>query len=78
MKYYIEPFTRHYADFKERARRKECWMFSLFNLIASWLMIAADYAVFHRLPPQYGLPRLRPTSASIELQESSVINAVAM
>lgn len=32
MKWFIKAL-QHYADFSERARRKEFWMFSLFNIL---------------------------------------------
>ena len=36
MKYFIKCW-KHYADFKGRARRKEYWMFLLFNYIISFV-----------------------------------------
>lgn len=33
MNWYLKVVKEHYADFKGRARRKEYWMFVLFNLI---------------------------------------------
>ena len=35
MNWYLSCLKEHYADFKGRARRKEYWMFALFNFIAS-------------------------------------------
>lgn len=35
MNWYLSVVTEHYADFKGRARRKEYWMFVLFNMIIS-------------------------------------------
>ena len=37
MKWFIKGFQQ-YADFKGRARRKEYWMFVLFNFIISFVM----------------------------------------
>ncbi len=37
MKWFIKCFQQ-YADFKGRARRKEYWMFVLFNFIISFVM----------------------------------------
>lgn len=33
MNWYLKVVKEHYADFKGRARRREYWMFTLFNLI---------------------------------------------
>ncbi|MCM5663234.1 DUF805 domain-containing protein [Galbibacter mesophilus] len=33
MNWYLKVLKNHYADFNGRARRKEYWMFALFNLI---------------------------------------------
>ena len=33
--YFVNVFKDHYADFDGRARRKEFWMFVLFNMIVS-------------------------------------------
>lgn len=38
MNYYLSCLKEHYADFKGRARRKEYWMFVLFNIIASAIL----------------------------------------
>lgn len=35
MNWYLTCLKEHYADFKGRARRKEYWMFVLFNVIVS-------------------------------------------
>lgn len=32
-KYFIEVFTKNFANFNGRARRKEYWMFFLFNFL---------------------------------------------
>ncbi len=39
MKWYLKVLKQHYADFSGRARRKEFWMFVLFNFI--FLLITA-------------------------------------
>ena len=38
MKDWLECYTKKYAVFSGRARRKEYWMFILFNYIASFIM----------------------------------------
>jgi uncharacterized membrane protein YhaH (DUF805 family) len=38
MEYFIEAYTKKYADFTGRARRKEYWMFYLFYMIAVVLL----------------------------------------
>ena len=35
-KYFIEVFTKNFANFNGRARRKEYWMFFLFNFLISY------------------------------------------
>lgn len=41
MKWYLKVLNQ-YADFKGRARRKEYWMFSLFNLIFAIVVMTLD------------------------------------
>ena len=41
MKWYFMVFKR-YANFKSRARRKEFWIFSLFNIIFYMALVALD------------------------------------
>lgn len=41
MKYYLQVLQK-YADFNGRARRKEYWMFFLFNLIFSYSLMFID------------------------------------
>lgn len=41
MKWYLKVLNQ-YADFKGRARRKEYWMFSLFNLILAIVVMTLD------------------------------------
>ena len=38
MNWYLTCLKEHYADFKGRARRKEYWMFVLFNVIVSMVL----------------------------------------
>ncbi len=38
MHYFIEAFTKNYVNFAGRARRKEYWMFVLFNCIAAFVV----------------------------------------
>jgi ribose/xylose/arabinose/galactoside ABC-type transport system permease subunit/uncharacterized membrane protein YhaH (DUF805 family) len=44
MRYYIDAF-RKYARFSGRARRREYWMFELFNMLAMALAIVVDNAL---------------------------------
>ncbi|MFF5973590.1 DUF805 domain-containing protein [Streptomyces sp. NPDC012769] len=44
MNWYLEAFKK-YAVFSGRARRKEFWMFQLFNLIASIVLSIIDAAL---------------------------------
>ena len=41
MEWYLKAL-RQYADFEGRARRKEYWMFTLFNLIFAILALVID------------------------------------
>lgn len=41
MEWYLKAL-RQYADFEGRARRKEYWMFTLFNLIFAILAVVVD------------------------------------
>jgi uncharacterized membrane protein YhaH (DUF805 family) len=45
MEWYLKVL-RQYADFNGRARRKEYWMFVLFNMIFALVAIGLDYAIF--------------------------------
>ena len=49
MKWFIKCI-KQYADFKGRARRKEYWMFTLFNAIFSIVASLIDTAIFGGLP----------------------------
>ena len=42
MNYFFDVIKNHYVDFKGRARRKEYWMYTLFNFLA----ILIFYALF--------------------------------
>lgn len=42
MNYFLDVIKNHYVDFKGRARRKEYWMYTLFNFLA----ILIFYALF--------------------------------
>lgn len=44
MKWFL-TVLKNYADFNGRSRRKEYWMFSLFNLIFCIVAMIADYAL---------------------------------
>ena len=38
MEWYLKVLKGHYADFNGRARRKEYWMFTLVNIIVSFVL----------------------------------------
>lgn len=40
MNWYLGPIKNHHADFAGRARRKEFWMFFLFNTVVSVVLVA--------------------------------------
>ena len=64
MNWYLKVVKEHYADFKGRARRKEYWMFVLFNiLIAALLGILGVLIKFPYLSTLYGLAVLVPSLA---------------
>jgi uncharacterized membrane protein YhaH (DUF805 family) len=42
MNWYLKVVKEHYADFKGRARRKEYWMFTLFNIIFLVVAVVLD------------------------------------
>lgn len=44
-RYFLEVFTKNYVNFKGRARRKEYWMFFLFNCIVTFLFAFIDNAI---------------------------------
>ena len=39
MNYYIDCLTKKYACFSGRARRQEYWLFLLFNIISTSLLL---------------------------------------
>jgi len=42
MNYYTHALTQRYADFSSRSTRSEYWFFSLFNMLASFLVGMVD------------------------------------
>lgn len=64
MNYYISTITKNYANFGGRARRKEYWMFFLFNVIVG-LVLGVIVAVTQLaiLPSIYSLLILIPSLA---------------
>lgn len=40
MNYFLDVIKNHYVDFKGRARRKEYWMYTLFNFLAILIFYA--------------------------------------
>lgn len=42
MDYFIGAYKNNYANFNGRARRKEYWMFTLFYIIASFVLSIVD------------------------------------
>ncbi len=42
MEWYLKVLKEHYADFNGRARRKEFWMFALFNFIIAVVLSFID------------------------------------
>ncbi|MCD8034791.1 MAG: DUF805 domain-containing protein [Alistipes sp.] len=64
MNWYLKVVKEHYADFKGRARRREYWMFVLFNLL--FAVAAALVGAMIRFPflsTLYGLAVLVPSIA---------------
>ena len=64
MEWYLKVM-KQYADFNGRARRKEYWMFVLFNVIATIILSAIDAAVgsYGALTGIYALAVLIPSLA---------------
>ena len=63
MEYYIGAF-KNYANFNGRARRKEYWMFVLFNVIVAFVIgIIAGIIHFSWLSTLYSLAVLCPSLA---------------
>lgn len=44
MNYFFDVIKNHYVDFKGRARRKEYWMYTLFNFLAILIFYALFFA----------------------------------
>ena len=42
MDWFIDCITNNYVNFSGRARRKEYWMFNLFNIIACFVVMLLD------------------------------------
>lgn len=64
MNWYLKVVKEHYADFKGRARRREYWMFTLFNLII--MVVLTVIGILLRFPfiqTIYGLAVLVPALA---------------
>lgn len=63
MKYYLDVLKK-YADFNGRARRKEYWMFVLFNMIFTYTLLFIDiYLQIGVLNVIYSLALLIPSIA---------------
>ena len=64
MDWYLKVL-KSYAVFEGRARRKEYWMFVLFNLVATFVLMLVDVAIFRvrLLSGIYSLAVLIPTIA---------------
>jgi uncharacterized membrane protein YhaH (DUF805 family) len=45
MEWYLKVVKDNYANFKGRARRKEYWMFALFNVIFAFVALIIDYVI---------------------------------
>jgi uncharacterized membrane protein YhaH (DUF805 family) len=54
MDWYLKVL-KQYADFNGRARRKEYWMFTLFNIIFYILAMLLDYIIGSGYSPIYGI-----------------------
>ena len=64
MNWYLKVVKEHYADFKGRARRREYWMFVLFNLIiAVVLAVIGALIKFPFIQTIYGLAVAVPALA---------------
>lgn len=57
MNWYLKVLKEHYADFKGRARREEYWMFVLFNIIVSFVIVLvfAGIGIATEVPEIIGL-----------------------
>ncbi len=54
MEWYMKVVKENYANFKGRARRKEYWMFFLFNMIFVMVLAIVDF-VIGTFPLLYGI-----------------------
>ncbi len=64
MEWYLKVLKEHYADFEGRARRKEFWMFALFNfIIAIILALIGNMIDFTWISTIYSLAVLVPSIA---------------
>lgn len=54
MQWYLKVL-RQYADFGGRARRTECWMFALFNVVILTVLVVVDTAARLSIGPHTGL-----------------------
>ncbi len=54
MEWYLRVVKDNYANFKGRARRKEYWMFVLFNMIFVFVVAIIDY-LLGTFPLIYGI-----------------------
>ncbi len=62
--YFIEAFTKKFADFEGRARRSEYWYFTLFSMIISFVLGFIGGAInFVWLGTIYSLAALIPNIA---------------
>ena len=48
-KYFVEIITKKYLDCNGRARRKEFWMFGLFQILVFIVIGIIDYVLFDSL-----------------------------
>ena len=65
MNWYINCITKNYVNFNGRARRKEYWMYTLFNVIACFIVILLDglLGLSYILFAIYALATILPTLA---------------
>jgi uncharacterized membrane protein YhaH (DUF805 family) len=54
MEWYLKVL-KNYVNFRGRARRKEYWMFFLFNIIAALILMILDFFVLGTYGVLYGL-----------------------
>ena len=65
LQYYIEAFTKNFANFEGRARRLELWGFVLINVIVSYVLnfLGSYAAIFGIISFLYGIAALIPSLA---------------